>query len=690
MTYSEDQLWDLYQQAFEMPYGAAQIALVEQVIAHADALHLTGLSYEARMLGTSAYVYGGEPAKSFVTFSWCLAEFDRDAVTYGRSVHTLLWHFKYMVSGLTRFPEVSLERTRGVLDDMERRWREGGHSLHAVYAHRHFLARHVGDVAEAEEWYGKWITAPRDDLSDCVGCDPTSKAWWLALQRRDEEAVALAEGVLSGRLTCSEQPQGMLTTLLRPYLRTGRLEQARDAHRRAYRLHRPHLADLADIAYHIEFCAITSNEARGVEILERHLGWLDRAPSPHAAMWFGAAGALVLRRAADRGRDSLRVHRPAHGDRAAADVEADTLAAELTELALDMASRFDARNGTDYQSGLIRELLAEEPLVDHLPLSPTASPSLMSPSLMPPSRVSPAHGGPASAAAAMPTSVAGAAPATAIPPVPETASPDELLDLADDHLKRGRRADAFAAWHAFDDRYAGWDLTILQRGRRADGHGVEAAFDDALVEAETAWRSAVDLFAEAGDEVRRHTTRSRIGRAMSATGRGEIGLAMVEDAASYLLAHADPERWTGALAAVATAQMHAGRGDEALSTLERAEVYVDRCPDPHALAHLRGQRAQCLGALGRLEESRAAAEESARLARACDFGEGVATASLLAGLAAEQLGDPAAAVAAYDDSLAAATDDELIRRVRRSAPASSRARRERPRSSTTWWSRWRG
>ncbi len=375
MTYTEDQLWDLYRQAYELPYGAAQIALVEQVVAHADALHLPELSYEARMLATTAYVYGGEPAKSFVTFSWCLAEFDRDPVTYGRSVHTLMWHFKYMVSGLTRFPEVPLERTRAVLDDMERRWREGGHSLHAVYAHRHFLARHVGDLAEAEEWYGKWITAPRDDLSDCVGCDPTSKAWWLALQRRDEEAVALAEGVLSGRLTCSEQPQGMLTTLLRPYVHTGRLEQARDAHRRAYRLHRPHLADMADIAYHIEFCAITGNEARGVEILERHLGWLDRAPSPHAAMWFAAAGALVLRRAGELGQDSLRVHRPAHGDRAAADVEASALATELTALALDIAARFDVRNGTEYQSGLVRELLAEEPLVDHLPLSPTASAS---------------------------------------------------------------------------------------------------------------------------------------------------------------------------------------------------------------------------------------------------------------------------------------------------------------------------
>ena len=60
------------------------------------------------------------------------------------------------------------------------------------------------------------------------------------------------EPVLAGTLTCSEQPQGILTNLLLPYVRTGRLDQARDAHHRAYRLHRPNLADLGDIADHIE------------------------------------------------------------------------------------------------------------------------------------------------------------------------------------------------------------------------------------------------------------------------------------------------------------------------------------------------------------------------------------------------------------------------------------------------------
>ena len=102
----------------------------------------------------------------------------------------------------------------------------------------------------------------------------------LVARGRDEEALALAEPVLNRQLTCTEQPQGILTKLLLPYLRTGRLAEAADAHRRAYRVVRGNLADLDDIAEHVLFCARTGNAPRGLELVERHLGWLDKAPSP--------------------------------------------------------------------------------------------------------------------------------------------------------------------------------------------------------------------------------------------------------------------------------------------------------------------------------------------------------------------------------------------------------------------------
>jgi len=169
-----DDVRRLIGQGWDLPDGPGQIAVAEEAVRLADALGDTGLAFDARMLATSAYHRGGEPAKSFVTFSWCVTEFDADPGARDVTDDRLLrWFFKYVVSSLPKFPEIPLERTRAVLDDMERRYRTGGHSLHAVYNLRWLLARHVGDEAAADGWYERWCAAPRDENSDCAGCDPT-------------------------------------------------------------------------------------------------------------------------------------------------------------------------------------------------------------------------------------------------------------------------------------------------------------------------------------------------------------------------------------------------------------------------------------------------------------------------------------------------------------------------------------
>ncbi|HYN92802.1 MAG TPA: hypothetical protein VES42_03020, partial [Pilimelia sp.] len=313
-------------QGWNLPDGPEQIAAAEEAVRHADALGDEDLAFHARMFATSAYHRGGEPAKSFVTFSWCLADFDAHPGRHDVSDDRLLrWFFKYVVSSLAKFPEVPLARTVAVLDDMERRFVAGGHSPHAVYGLRWMLARHIGDEKATESWYASWCAAPRDENSDCAGCDPTGKVVHLAERGRDAEAVALAEPVLAGRLTCAEQPQSMLTELLLPYLRTGRLEQAVAAHRRAYRAHRRNIANMADVAAHVAFCGLTGNDARGLEIVQRHVDWLDRPPSPYAEMEFAAAAAAVLRRLAAGGA-GLTVHRGAAAGRAAGDVRVGALA----------------------------------------------------------------------------------------------------------------------------------------------------------------------------------------------------------------------------------------------------------------------------------------------------------------------------------------------------------------------------
>jgi cellulose synthase operon protein C len=637
---TEDELWHLLAEARDMPYGAGQIALVEQVIQHADAAGVDEVRFAGRMFATHAYTHGGEPAKAFVTFSWCLGEYDREPGRRSREdERLLLWHFKYVTNALTAFPEVPLARTYAVIDDMERRYRAGGHSLHAVYRQRWGIANHVGDGDAAAEWYTRWRAAPRDQNSDCEGCDPGAKVAHLVESGRDEEAIVLAEPVLQRRLTCPEQPQSILTDLLLPYLRTGRPVEAADAHRRAYRAMRGNLADLGTIAEHLMFCAWTGNETRGLEIVQRHLGWLDRSPSPWATMRFAAAAARVLDGLVSAGHGDLTVHR-------GTDVPIPELACELAGIARDLGGRFDARNGTDRQGARVADWLAAEPLVAYLPLSAVEAKVSESPRR------------------AVPTRGAVRPPVPKGRPVDYPDDPAELLDLAERLFREHRTPAAEAAWRHFDGRHPADTLSPLLAARRVDGRGLVAAGAERHAEAEAAWREAADGYAKAGDEVRRQVTLSRLGTLLCATDRYPEGLSMVEESTRELLDCPDAERRVGAELRLAYALGLGHRPGDALAAVERAMAHAAAIPagatDPLLTAELAMRRAQFLLVLGRAAES----AESAHAARERYESVGdppvAALAWLLYAHALADSGDQAGAADAFGAALARSSEPDVV------------------------------
>ncbi|MGW5556664.1 hypothetical protein ACWER9_05480 [Micromonospora sp. NPDC003944] len=647
---TDEDLWRVLRGITDMPYGAGQIAALEQLLRRVDAADDRHLAFASRMQATIGYIYGGEPAKSFVTFSWCLSEFDRDPQPYHqRHLHQLLWHFKYMASGLLKFPEVPLDRTYAVLDDMERRYRAGGHSLQVVYKHRFRVADHVGDVETAAHWYRLWQTTPRDQLSDCAGCDPTSQVGYLADTGRDAEAVALAEPVLAGRLTCIEQPQTILTALLLPYLRSGRAEEARDAHREAYRRLRGNLADLWDIGDHIEFCTLTGNEARAVELVERHLDWLDRPPSPAAAMHFAATAAAALRQA---GTSTL--YRRAAEGRPAAEVTAASLADELTETATGLAARFDARNGTTHQSEWIGRRLAVQASGEHVPLSASVRRRATRPTrptgdepVVEPGR------------AAQPRIDPGGRPTVALP---TDASPDDLLDLAEQSWGRHDRATFRAALVAFDDRFGSAELPARTSAHRLALRAAERGDEDDIDGAITLSRAALELYRETGEEVQAQTVAGRLGVLLTRSDEGgEEGLLLVREAAEVLDRLGDTKQRAAGHDRVALALLHRERWADALAALDR--IPAEAGGDRHLAARVALHRGHLLEQLNRFDEARAAVDEARRIGRELGVDE-VVTGACLA--YARLVDDPADAVAACDEALTVApADAELPVRVAR-------------------------
>ncbi|MBE1496514.1 tetratricopeptide (TPR) repeat protein [Amycolatopsis lexingtonensis] len=525
-TAGEQEVWDRLWAAERLPRGRAQIAALEDGLREADALGSPELRFGARIFLTSAYQQGGEPAKAFVPFAWCLAVHDRGEAD-PRWTHDLHWYFKFMAGSMATFPEVPLDRTRAVLDDMERRYRAAGYTMNPVHQYRAVLARHVGDRETAAEQYRLWSAAPRGQMSDCVGCEPSDKVAHLSWLGRYAEAAEVAEPVLGGQFSCVEQPQHILTELLLPYVHIGRYDDAVQAYRRAYRAMRHDPAQLQSIATHLAFCALTGNHARGLDLVERHLGWLDAPPTPYAEQEFAAAAALNLRLVAEGGHGDAPVRRAGGMTTVAA------LRDELADRALAIAARFDARNGTAEQSDRVRAMLAAEPLVEHLPLSGTAAPAPVP------------------------------APAQVYPD-----SPEELADLGEQEARLGRSPDA--VWARFDEVCP--EPSGALRARRLTA-AADAEVPGDLEAASHGFAHAAGLFEEAGDAVGAEAARGKGILFSALAGDRPDAPAELEASAARIAEIGEPAEHARAL--LRLAMLHFARQD-----LEATAEVLDRAGDP--------------------------------------------------------------------------------------------------------------
>jgi tetratricopeptide (TPR) repeat protein len=612
----------LLEQAGAMPYGEARSVLVEGALRRAEALGDDVLAFDARMELTECYTHGGEPAKSFATFSRCLAEFDAEPARFDRMrMLTLLWHFKWIVSGLTKFPEVPLVRAYDALDDMERRYREAGEGLQPVYAHRCHIAAHVGDPS-ADDWFIRWRTEPRGTLSDCEGCDPTAQVEFLVSRGRDTTAVELAAPIVAGTLTCTEQPQDILTALLVPYVRTGRTAEAAAAHRRAYRVMRGRAHNVEELAAHLSFCALTGNEARGLEILRAELPLLDRAPSPRAEMAFAASAALLLRRVAESGYGS-----------------ADDQATQerLAARARSIAARFDQRNGTAEQGKRVEAVLAAEPLSGFLPLTPHAKRVVV----------------PAAPPAAETAGTAGIAGTGG--------TAEELMNQAEAAWSAGDLDRALGAWERFDQRFPG-----QLPGRRADGRGLAAAVRGDLDGAAAEWARAAGLHRAAGDQRRHHAALGRLGLTYCQRGRIAEGLPLVEASHKALKASraaAEPSQAFGAF------EVEARYARAAMSRLAQALAIAGRTGEAVALladatdGELLLLRANLL-APARPGDALAAVIQARDALRAVGDRDSLARAALLhAHLLVQDAFDPEEVLGAYGEAVALLSRRDLDTRA---------------------------
>ncbi|MFQ6327412.1 hypothetical protein ACLMAL_14910 [Nocardia sp. CWNU-33] len=342
-----------------LPDGRGRTQRLEMLAAAAEVGPDRALEGAVLLELAKAYAQGGERDLAPVVYARLLRIHDDFPAELGAIAPSVHWYLKWMTSGLIGNPAVPLPTTYRWLDELENRYRQHGYSARPVLALRSDLARELGEHEQAARLLEAAMVAPRDGMSDCEACERNEWGVNSARAGDDEAALAHWRPVLDGARSCTEQPHQVLAHALLPLVRTGRTAQARNAHLTGYPLVR-HSPDLRhSVAEHIEFCALTGNEARGLDILAAHAAWLtDRGADDAARLSFTAGVSVLLRRLEALGLGDLAI-----GAATVYSVRAD-LEIEIGEL----SDRFDARNDSTVVGARVATRLAQQPLLEHLPL----------------------------------------------------------------------------------------------------------------------------------------------------------------------------------------------------------------------------------------------------------------------------------------------------------------------------------
>ncbi|MFF9775243.1 tetratricopeptide repeat protein [Streptomyces sp. NPDC013978] len=359
-----DELRRAMAENYEQPEGPARNARAERLLAEAEKLNVPLAVIEALGHQLKVYNYSSEKAKMFVPFARLLRMWDERPEDFDEyEVHSLHWVFKWMSAGMLNQPHIPLASIEKWLGEMEHRYRLAGHSERAVRSAEFSVAAHIGDLERAERAYGAWLAADRDTMADCHACELHGQGWWRARLREDAEALELWAPVLAGEYTCAHEPHTVLASSLVPLLRLGRPDEARAHHLRGFRLVRAMESMRGAYADHVEFCALTGNEARGLELLAERPAYFTDSGDPRSKLDFLSVVALLMDRLTARGLGEQTVPGPAGRAWTAGE-----LASHAREEALSLAALFDARNGTAYVSTHVRERMDQRPLLDRLPL----------------------------------------------------------------------------------------------------------------------------------------------------------------------------------------------------------------------------------------------------------------------------------------------------------------------------------
>ncbi|MFI2299379.1 hypothetical protein ACH5AL_11135 [Actinacidiphila glaucinigra] len=339
----------------ERPYGTPRTVTAEELVEAAEQFEEKDVLVTALLELMSAYEYAAEHRKSPVVFARILTLWEEVPGSFSEwEARQVLWRHKWVTTSLLQVPDVPLATVDGWVARMRDRYRAAGEGLQPVAAMRHRIAAHTG--ADREAAWDLWVTRPRERLSDCLACETRHQGLHHLDAGDDEQALRTWEPVLAGVQSCEEEPWVTQAHALLPLLRLGRTDEARSYHLTGYRHARGRVGMAEETGLHVEFCALSGNEGRALEILAENRALFDTTGAPLSLLGFLTGVQVLTRRLVDEGYDTTPVAGPVGRTWTARE-----LLDHVSEQGDALAAAFDRRNGTGAVGERRRARLARRP-----------------------------------------------------------------------------------------------------------------------------------------------------------------------------------------------------------------------------------------------------------------------------------------------------------------------------------------
>lgn len=355
----------------QLPWGPARSSQVAQAVVWADALEGEAeLQIDAYLALTLSYQQGNEEWKALAPVSLLLSRFEKNSADFTpEQVEELTWLFKSAVAAAGRNPAVSIDQIDELITSLATFVSGQGFSMHAVHGVRAMIGLRTGRLDDAREALTLWRSTPSDQISDCEGCDPMKQINEAVAHKDWERAVATAMPLFDEEGACGAQPHGIRAKAMIPLLMSGRPEAAWEAHIRSYRHHRGVANSIDFIGLHLEYLVRSGRWQRALEILRDSIAMTSSLESASLLADYLPAAALTAIEATRRGHGNepfgalcTGQSQWCRGPQLDVNTPLSKAAEKLSQWALDVASLFDQRNGNDYYTRLVRDVLEAGPV----------------------------------------------------------------------------------------------------------------------------------------------------------------------------------------------------------------------------------------------------------------------------------------------------------------------------------------